>query len=148
MNPKYERSDNYRSEFITHWPPDHSGHYRCVYCGRRIKKDKMQVDHIVAVNLAKHNYISRLFLPREGVNALSNLVPSCPRCNRKKGKSGGFWIIRGRYWKLFMPFYRIRPFFIAGLFLLGCAMILGFFGVEPFDAFLYAISPTLKKLFT
>lgn len=148
MNPKYERSDNYRSEFIKHWPPDRKGRYRCVYCGRYIKKEKMQVDHIVAVNLVQHNYLSRLFIPKEGVNAISNLVPSCPRCNRKKGKSGGFWIVRGRYWKYFMPLYRIKPFFIISLALFGIALVLGLFGIDPFDKIVFFLSPTLSHILT
>lgn len=145
-NPKYQRSSNYRAEFMRHWPPDSEGYYRCVYCGRKIKKDKMQVDHIISVDMAQKNWFSRPLLPKSGVNDLSNLVPACQRCNRKKDRYGGFWIIRGRYWKFFMPFYRLRPLFVLLLFGILFAFVMGILGKQPFRDFLFQLSPTLENL--
>ena len=48
---------------------------RCSYCGREIKYIEMQIDHLVP-RCRKH------FI--EDVNAFSNLMPSCRRCNHYK----------------------------------------------------------------
>ena len=98
MKTKYERDDTYRTRYIAAHPPKH-GKYRCVYCGRRITKEKMQVDHIIAVNRVKKNWLYRLCVPK-GINELENLVCSCPKCNRRKGDKGGLWAIRGKFWKV------------------------------------------------
>lgn len=105
MNGKYERAANYRTIFINIWPPK-DGEYRCVYCGRKISVSEMEVDHIVSVNRVKRNRFYRLCVPK-GINDISNLVPSCQSCNRRKGNKGGLWAIRGRYWKLCLPIYLI-----------------------------------------
>jgi len=45
---------------------------RCAYCGKPIKIDEMQVDHILS-----HS--------KGGKDELDNFLPSCPLCNRSKG---------------------------------------------------------------
>lgn len=47
----------------------YNGH--CAYCGRPIKKDEMQIDHLVPK-------------ARKGTNDITNLMPSCPSCNSLK----------------------------------------------------------------
>ena len=104
---RYARSDDYRYLFILHNPPK-NGKYRCAYCGRWISKAWMQVDHVVPVYGAG-TLLGRILLSEtDGVNDLSNLVPSCPECNKKKGASmspvwrakaslgvhGWYWVLR------------------------------------------------------
>ena len=45
--------------------------HRCAYCGKQVKR--LEQDHVVP-------------LCRGGGHILSNVVPACPRCNRKKWK--------------------------------------------------------------
>lgn len=104
-NAKYERDDSYRTRYIAAHPPKH-GKYRCVYCGRQIPKEKMQVDHVIAVNRVKKNWLYRLCVPH-GINDLDNLVCSCRKCNLRKGDKGGLWAIRGHFWKICLPIYTI-----------------------------------------
>lgn len=105
MNDKYTRNSSYRNEFLSAVQPVR-GKYRCVYCGRRVKPEKMQVDHVVAVHLAQRGFLAKLLVPK-GVNDISNLVPACRRCNRRKGSKGGLWIIRGRFWRICLPIYTV-----------------------------------------
>ena len=48
----------------------------CAYCGKKIKYEDMQVDHIIP----KRNYS----FPNKIINAFKNLNPSCRRCNHYK----------------------------------------------------------------
>ena len=60
---------------------DEQGNNHCAYCGKVLKSIKdMQVDHIIS----KSQY---RFIPRQDkfpINDLSNLNPSCRRCNHYK----------------------------------------------------------------
>lgn len=49
----------------------------CAYCGKEITIKEMQVDHI----LPKCRYH---FIKKDELNALTNLNPSCRRCNHYK----------------------------------------------------------------
>lgn len=92
FDERYDRSANYRKEFIKANPSDK---YRCVYCGKVIKKEKMVVDHVIPIAKAKvsKKYQKKLST-KDGVNDVSNLVPSCMRCNSRKGTSDA------RYWRI------------------------------------------------
>ena len=106
---RYGRSGSYRYRFMKAWPPE-NGKYRCVYCGRKIRPEKMTVDHVIPVDAAKTSKKAQRMLDRhyqDGVNDLNNLVPCCFRCNQKKGSTySGKWIRRARlgkttwYWPL------------------------------------------------
>lgn len=136
---KYTRSTNYRTEFIRHWPPEPGNYYHCVYCGRRIHTDKMQVDHIISVDMAKQNWLARRLLPKEGVNSIKNLVPSCQRCNRRKSNYGGLWLIRGYYWRICLPIFIIlRIVLIAGAIVFAL-MLLGVISNKPLVDFVNGI---------
>ena len=89
FDEKYDRSTNYRQMFIKANPAEK---YRCVYCGKLVSKDRMTVDHVIPVALAKKSkkYQKKL-KTKNGVNDLSNLVPSCWKCNKKKGASASKW---------------------------------------------------------
>lgn len=96
MQTEYNRSKDYRQKFIRMHPPDKHGKYRCVYCGKRIRKDEMQVDHVIPVGAMRRHRLLRAHL-KGGVNDISNLVPSCRKCNLKKSsKTGLRYRIRAR----------------------------------------------------
>ena len=88
MQASYNRSRHYREKFIRMHPPDRHGKYRCVYCGRKIKAEEMQVDHIVPVGAVRRRPLLRAHM-KGRVNDMSNLVPSCRRCNLKKASKTG-----------------------------------------------------------
>lgn len=130
MNQKYERDSTYRERYISAHPPK-NGKYRCVYCGRLVAKDKMEVDHVVAVDRVKRNWLYRLCVPN-GVNDLNNLVCSCHRCNHKKGSKGGLWIIRGHFWKAVLPLYIImKILLVCAIMAIIILAILGLFDIGP-----------------
>lgn len=130
MNSKYERDSSYRERYISAHPPK-NGKYRCVYCGRLVAKDKMEVDHVVAVDRVKRNWLYRLCVPN-GVNDLNNLVCSCHRCNHKKGSKGGLWIIRGHFWKVVLPLYiTMKILLVCAIMAIIILAILGLFDIGP-----------------
>lgn len=130
MNPKYERDSTYRERYISAHPPK-NGKYRCVYCGRLVPKEKMEVDHVVAVDRVKKNWLYRLCVPN-GVNDISNLVCSCHRCNHKKSSKGGLWIIRGHFWKVVLPIYiTIKIVLACAILAFVTLAVMGFFGLGP-----------------
>ncbi|MGF7010560.1 5-methylcytosine-specific restriction endonuclease McrA [Lachnospiraceae bacterium PF1-22] len=101
----YERSSNYRNEFFKHTTPP----YRCRYCNKVLSEQEVTVDHLIPVKQAKVSSRARKQLKAKGcdsVNDIKNLVPSCARCNSKKGQKMGLWVIRGElgkykgYWYL------------------------------------------------
>lgn len=75
-----------------------SGRYRCAYCGRKLAREKITIDHIFPVHcMEEYPAVRRraaLFGIR-GSNDLKNLVPACSRCNLRKGTRMGWWIIKG-----------------------------------------------------
>lgn len=152
MSSKYERDNSYRERFIEAHPP-HNGKYRCVYCGRKINKDDMQVDHVIAVGRVKRNWLYRLCLP-DGVNDLSNLVPSCRKCNHRKGSKGGLWAIRGHFWKIALPIYvTLKILLVLIIASISLILLFGFLNIGPFPdllekmtSYLYAIPKILADL--
>lgn len=120
---RYTRSANYRTEFIRH-NKGYKGNrtmYHCAYCGRKIKKDEMQVDHLIAVNKVKKHILPRLFMHLCGihnVNDTKNLVASCSRCNQRKSDNQGFWLVRGFFgrsiwfWRIFHTIIAILVIFV------------------------------------
>ena len=94
---QYTRSRNYRNEFFSK-NKTVSGRYRCAYCGRKLAREKITIDHIFPVHCREEYPAVRrraaLFGIR-GSNDLKNLVPACRRCNLRKGPRMGWWIIKG-----------------------------------------------------
>lgn len=91
---RYERSTNYRKQFFA----NNKGPYRCAYCGKRLKADDLEVDHLIPVAKAKKESSVRTWLQICGmktVNDPKNLVASCSKCNRKKSDEIGWWVIKG-----------------------------------------------------
>lgn len=122
MRKNLIRSETYRTDFIRHNPPKH-GLYFCVYCGRPIKKEKMQVDHIIAIHLARKNRLYRSLI-HEDINELSNLAPACRKCNRRKSDKGGLWVLRGKFWKICLPIHIGLQLGVAALFVFGILVTL------------------------
>ena len=99
--PEYERSSNYRYRFLKENLGDKGDGsiYHCAYCGRKLTKDTLRVDHIISVASVQKTKKGRRSLAKYGlkdVNDLDNLTASCQRCNDLKSEKGGLWIIRGR----------------------------------------------------
>lgn len=103
INNSYgSRSSNYRSVFFKEHPPYFGDYYFCTYCGRLIHKDKITVDHLYPVGIARKSITLQKKLQHKGIsdiNSPENLVPSCRKCNQKKSSKMGKWIIRGKIGK-------------------------------------------------
>lgn len=119
--PKYERSDDYRYQYVRAHPGIMGKYYLCPYCGRIMLKKTMQVDHIVSVNLANKNRVYRILVPNGDINNLRNLTASCPKCNNRKSDSGGFWIFLARFGVFFYAFIWLLFLGIAAWFAIGVA---------------------------
>ena len=74
---KSERQKVYQM-FDWHW----------AYCGKPIRYDEMQVDHVVAKNRGLYPHFDASqgrFVVEQGADALANYMPSCRACNFRKG---------------------------------------------------------------
>ena len=94
------RSSSYRRDFLSACPRPRGG-YRCRYCHRRLSDQKLTIDHIYPVYMTKtgNNFWMRL-IGIDNVNDVRNLAPACRKCNIKKGRKTGIWIIKaivGKY---------------------------------------------------
>lgn len=133
---KFERADNYRQEFLKENPGILFGHYMCIYCFRIISKERMQVDHLVAVNRLKKNPLWKLLFmfSKDGVNTTMNLYPACATCNNHKKDKGGTWIVRGQIggviWRVLQGLQKIlhkiftSKWFYIGLIAIGGIILL------------------------
>ena len=111
-NKKWSRSDDYRKKFFEAYNPP----FRCRYCNKALEEHELTVDHIVPVYQAKTNQKARNWLMIQGlqdVNDVNNLVPSCYKCNQRKGSKMGIWVLRGIlgkypwYWKVKKIMYAV-----------------------------------------
>ena len=125
-DPKYTRSTDYRQSFFKERPYDRGRKYRCVYCGKLLKKSQVEVDHVIPVDkAANYNKYKRL-LRLSGcktINDVKNLSASCRKCNRRKSNKAGYWIIRGFLGRSFL-YWTIKRTFI-GLFYTIILIIIG-----------------------
>lgn len=87
---KFDRNTIYRQTFFRNNPPNtrpigkkKNSLWRCCYCGRKLQKKQVEVDHLIPVYQAKRKRYWQKKLPN-GVNDKENLVASCRRCNRLK----------------------------------------------------------------
>lgn len=107
---KLRRSDDYRSKYFKiNKGLFNRRIYFCPYCGKlMLNKNLIEVDHIYSIRkIQTNNKLMDKFKKIEnGVNNQGNLVASCIRCNRLKGKKGGIWILLGKWGVYFMPFFR------------------------------------------
>lgn len=128
-----ERSSEYRKTFFEKNTGNAAEEkYFCAYCGRILKKDRVTVDHIISVKKAQtsRTYLGLLRkLGFETVNDVRNLVPSCRRCNSRKGPKGGLWILKGflgKYrafwiivWLFYLVIFSYLLYFVVTLYLQG-----------------------------
>lgn len=97
---RYSRSSSYRDEYLKN-NKGYKGNgynYHCSYCGKKVTRKEMEVDHIFSVHSSRNKLSTRLLMKLFGitnVNEIKNLTSSCRACNRKKGKMGNGWIIPG-----------------------------------------------------
>ena len=94
-----KRSNSYRTTFFKHYPPLPGNKYLCAYCGKKLPKNKITIDHLYPVYLVNKSSHYQTKLMKYGitnVNDYRNLVPACASCNIKKKTKTGIWIIRGK----------------------------------------------------
>ena len=121
---RWSRSGNYRSEFFKH----NHGPYRCAYCGRKLKADKIEVDHFIPVAKAKSSKWARAVLWANSiydVNNYRNLVAACHRCNQAKSDKLGRWVIIGsfgRFYHFWTIFYILLAIFAVAIVALIIAL--------------------------
>lgn len=126
LNDKGVRSTNYRRSFLT-FNKGIKGDgqiYRCAYCGKKIFREKMEVDHIFPCHKAANSSLTRFGMRLWGIHTVNdnlNLVASCHRCNHKKGSKGGIWIIRGLLGRS-EGLWRVRK--VVRIFILICLIAL------------------------
>lgn len=120
------RSATYRKEFFKHNPPCIGKYYFCSYCGIPLTRKTLTVDHLYPVGAVSKDIKLQKKLKRKGIhniNDVKNLVPACSRCNGRKGKKMGKWILKGeigRHQKLWVVRHLVR---IAVLVLLAWCVI-------------------------
>ncbi len=97
------RGSSYRRDFFANNKPiDKYGRYRCVYCGRKLRPERITVDHIYPIGAVRSNIRLQKRLNKKGIyniNDVKNLVPACMKCNKKKGTQMGSWLIRAQIGK-------------------------------------------------
>lgn len=109
-----KRSSDYRAQYFRENRPPVGSFYICAYCGRLVSFKNVTVDHLYPVGRAKKDPHLQKKLRRSGIENINdpkNLVASCRRCNQKKGKKTGFWIVRGkigRYPAVWLMRYAVR----------------------------------------
>lgn len=116
----YVRNDTYRSLYIKNTREP----YRCRYCNKLLKKEYMEIDHIIPVNKVKKPGILRDLLNFKNikdVNDLQNLCPSCHKCNTKKGQKTGIWLIRAKL-GTYKWYWNIKPV-LQGFLIVICIAI-------------------------
>lgn len=102
---EYARDTKYRKRFFEEREPVVGKFYVCMYCGKLIKRDEVQVDHIIPVFRAETDWKVQMLIKNlgwKGVNDVKNLGASCGGCNRKKSSKMGWWLIRGILGKFFL----------------------------------------------
>lgn len=98
--PEWSRGSGYRVKFLR--LHGREGTFRCVYCGKKLDTYSLTVDHLYPIGYVNGSPKSRRHRERlrekgiRNINQLSNLVPACARCNSRKGKKTGIWILRGK----------------------------------------------------
>ena len=119
------RSSDYRKVFFEKNPPMFGSRYTCAYCGRKLKREQVQVDHIIPVEMAKRRSNIRKKIQAygwESVNDPENLCAACSVCNSKKSSKGGLWVIRGRLGKRKSWQYIMLAFKVLFSVLLGACI--------------------------
>lgn len=83
---KYIRSSKYRSVYFHAYPSD-TGVYRCVYCGKRMSKDKITVDHVIPIQKVQKSDFYKNLLVTCGIDSVNDpkiLLQPAKNAIRKK----------------------------------------------------------------
>jgi 5-methylcytosine-specific restriction endonuclease McrA len=64
----------FRRRWIKNHPPNFQGYYSCYLCGRWIKQNEMELEHMESKSRAPEKSLDE-----------HNLRPSCHNCNSSKG---------------------------------------------------------------
>ncbi len=142
----WSRSGTYRRKFLrVNKPP-----YRCRYCNRSINEKNLIVDHLVPIGMTKKSGFMRWFLKYNGIdniNDVRNLVPSCYRCNSRKGDRLGLWFLKGILGK-YKVYWIIRRIIIT---ILLCTLVYLLYTNKIIDVLLFIKSfflEVVKVLFS
>lgn len=124
---KYDRNTSYRQTYFRYNLPNahpigkkRNTLWRCCYCGKKLKKREIEVDHLIPVYKAKRQRHWQKKLPN-GVNDKTNLVAACRHCNRIKSSKTGLWYVRGLlgqhqlYWKIIYPLTLVITTILLGV---------------------------------
>ena len=150
-DPKWTRSADYRSTFFKNNPPLPGNTYMCVYCGRRVRKEDITVDHIYPVAKVSSSLRLQKKLERKGirsVNSAKNLAPACWRCNSRKGTKTGTWVLRaelGRNESLWRVRKLLRLLAVAFASFIAAGLCFGWFRI---DFFIFRLRELLWRLVT
>mgnify|MGYP003314656917 CR=1 FL=1 len=119
--PYSKRSADYRKAFFeANTPNAGRSRYFCAYCGLPMRKDRITVDHLIAVKRAQQSRFYLNLLRKWGcdsVNDVRNLVPSCGRCNSRKGTKAGVWVLRGKLGR--RAWFWVVKWSVYGIIVLG-----------------------------
>lgn len=106
---EYTRSNNYRKVFLDNKSYNHK-FTLCAYCGLPLRVSEITVDHIIPVHSVKKTRSGKFMIKLlniKNVNEYRNLCAAHKRCNSKKGRKTGLWIIRGFLGKC-IPLWIVR----------------------------------------
>lgn len=139
------RGPHYRQDYFKTHAPDRRGYYQCVYCGRKLIRHDVTVDHMIPIHRAATSFWIRLLLTlfgMENVNDPKNLVASCRACNTKKGSKLGLWLVFGCLgrWRFFWN--------VVYAALLATALVLAVLFIKsPYAQLTVTYARTLANLF-
>ena len=77
---------------------------KCAYCGKDLPLDKMQIDHINPLWRGHSEEALKKWNVSRGTDDLENLLPSCRRCNIRKGT----WSIDGFRKEITLQLHRLK----------------------------------------
>ena len=124
---QYARSSHYREVFFRENTPK-DGTFHCVYCGRKLTKSEVHIDHVIPVGAAKQGGRAARMLAGRNVNDPSNLVAACYKCNKAKADSYSYlWCLRASLGQN-PGYFRIRT--VLRILLIAAALfVLIYFGL-------------------
>ena len=119
----WDRSRNYKAEYFKKHKDEE---FVCAYCGRKVPRSSITVDHVIPVYAVKHSRMLQKRLKRKGytgINDERNLVHCCRNCNSDKGRqNSSIWVLKARLGTSDI-WWRIRSLTIIGFCLAMLAIL-------------------------
>lgn len=139
---EFLRSSYYRTKFLKNKGSPNK-RYRCVYCGKKMKEEDMTVDHVISIKAAQSSAYARFLLRRKGgIDDIRNLVPSCARCNNKKGDSISLhWRLKAAIGQ-HASYWAMKKILLMYIYL---AVLLAFWKYEELIPYVQTINTTTIK---